>query len=162
VVPPVNQLSLLPAATQTGAGTFGCLVNGQAFVPGGSLFSGSHEQCNYIYTNGGYYFTILTTNQDYNNDVKQVVVETDSLAISEGEILPLKLFSAGNADASYSIIANNINRYETNNSTAGQLIITKFDQSNQIVSGTFYFNSIGVAGDTVKVTDGRFDMLYTR
>ena len=33
IVQPVNELSLLPAATQTGAGTFGCLLNGVAFVP---------------------------------------------------------------------------------------------------------------------------------
>jgi hypothetical protein len=30
---PVNQL---PPATQTGAGTFGCLVNGQAWMPKGN------------------------------------------------------------------------------------------------------------------------------
>lgn len=164
VVPPQSELSKLPAATQTGANTFGCLVNGKAFIPGGSLFSGSHQQCNYIYTNGGYYFTILTTNQDYYNAVKQVQIETDSLTISEGQILILRRLSAGHANAGYAFIGanNNLNSYDTTDTNSGQLTITKFDQVNQIVSGTFYFTAVNIAKDTVKVTDGRFDMHYTR
>jgi len=55
-----------------------------------------------------------------------------------------------------------ITSYVTNSKVSGQLIITKFDQSNQIISGNFYFNAVDFSGDTVKITDGRFDMLYTR
>jgi hypothetical protein len=141
-VQPQSELSKLPPATQTGADTFGCLINGQAFIPGGSLFSGSHKQCNYIYTGGGYYFTILTTHQDYNGLIKQVQVETDSLTISEGQTLILRHLYPGHANAVYAFIGanNNLNSYSTTDTSSGQLTITKFDQVNQIVSGIFYFN----------------------
>ena len=163
-IPPGNQLSLLPPATQTGANTFGCLVNGQAFVPGGSLFSGSHLQCNYIYTSGGYYLNVAASYQSSDNSIKDIDFGTDSLAIVQGQTLTFKISAHGNADALVDLITStgNQNQYITNNAVSGQLTVTKFDQSNQIVSGTFYFNAINNVNDTVKVTDGRFDMPYTR
>ncbi|MDP9048259.1 MAG: DUF6252 family protein [Bacteroidota bacterium] len=161
-VPPVNQLSLLPPPTQTGANTFGCLVNGQAFLPGGPS-SASPLQCNYIYTAGGYYFTILTTNKDNNGLIKQIQIETDSLTIVEGQTFTLKEVVGGNATAVYALAINNtLNTYLTTSTISGQLTITKLDQTHQIVSGTFYFNAVNTVGDIVKVTDGRFDMRYTR
>ena len=39
-----NPIDCLPPATQTGAGTIGCLINGQPFSPGGSQFSGPHNK----------------------------------------------------------------------------------------------------------------------
>jgi hypothetical protein len=63
VVKPADQLSLLPPATQTGARTFGCLVNGLAFVPKNqSIIEGPDMQCNYIFLNGGYYFLVGIVN----------------------------------------------------------------------------------------------------
>ena len=163
VVPPQSELSKLPPATQTGANTFGCLVNGQAFLPGGSVVT-SHLQCNYIYTAGGYHFTVAADNKTGNNVIKNVIIGTDSLMIAQGQTFAFKPFIAGNALALFISIDNsgNQNEYATTNSVSGQLIITKLDEVNQIVSGTFYFNAINSAKDTVKVTDGRFDMHYTR
>ena len=39
----------LPQATQTGAGTFGCTVNGKNFVD-----NSGHFNCYYQYVDGGY------------------------------------------------------------------------------------------------------------
>ena len=159
----VNQLSLLPPVTQTGANTFGCLVNGQALVPGGPLFSMGHTQCNYIYTAGGFNLNVEADNQNSNDFIKQVIVRTESLAVAQGQTLVFKIAHNGNADALYAEITNSLdNIYLTNSLVSGQLTITKLDQTNQIVSGTFYFNAVNSTGDTVKVTDGRFDMPYTR
>jgi hypothetical protein len=162
IVKPVNQLSLLPPATQTGANTFGCLVNGQAFTPNGNVFSGPEIQCNYIHTAGGYHLTVAADNKINSNLIKGVLVGTDSLAITQGQTYSLKSFVAGNAMAWYKIFYQiGEDDYETTNSVLGQLTITKFDPTKEIVSGTFYFNAVNVSGDTVKVTDGRFDMQYT-
>ena len=38
--PPPDPLAQLPAETQTGQGTFGCLLNGQPWTPAGSPFGG--------------------------------------------------------------------------------------------------------------------------
>jgi hypothetical protein len=44
---PVNPIDQLPPATQTGANTAGCLVDGKAFLPKGYIPSGNLV-CNYI------------------------------------------------------------------------------------------------------------------
>ena len=44
---PKTELEKLPPATQTGANTAGCLVNGVAFLPKGYLVTGNLV-CNYI------------------------------------------------------------------------------------------------------------------
>lgn len=164
VIKPADQLSLLPPATQTGANTFGCLVNGAAFLPAGGDFSGPIKQCSYIYTSGGFHFTVAASNKDNNNLIKSIIVGTDSLAIAEGKSFTFKTFISGNADASYLLVtgAGDVNQYITNNTVSGILLITKMDTLKQFVSGTFWFNAVNGTGDVVKVTDGRFDMPYTR
>jgi hypothetical protein len=165
VVKPVNQLSLLPPATQTGANTFGCLVNGQAFVPKNqSILEGPKLQCNYIYIGGGYYFTVGGSNKNSDGTINDIILFTDSLAISGSETIPLRQNINGDAAGEY-LIGNapyyNYS-YFTNGALIGKLNITRFDSIKQIVSGTFYFNVLDHSGDTVKITDGRFDMPYTR
>lgn len=44
----------------------------------------------------------------------------------------------------------------------GILTVKKLDTINQIISGTFWFTAVNSNGDTVKITDGRFDVYYTR
>ncbi len=58
-----NGLDALPLATQEGKGTFGCLVNGEAFTPKGSSFGGPILSSYYQYLNSqtaqGYFFNVL-------------------------------------------------------------------------------------------------------
>jgi hypothetical protein len=160
VVQPVSELSKLPAATQTGANTFGCLINGQAFVPQNrSLLEGPKLQCNYIYTAGGYYFTVGGVNKNSGGITSDVIIFTDSLAIKDGQTIKLADDGRGKAFGEYYLVNP---PYQTNKTLTGELNITKFDTIKQIISGTFYFNVLDNALDTVKITDGRFDMPYTR
>lgn len=171
-IQPVDQLSLLPPATQTGARTFGCLVNGQAFVPNNrSIIEGPDLQCNYIFITGGYYFTVGASkhNNDDGSDTG-LVITTDSLSISQGQAVRLTSSFmhgtygfGGTAGAAYNIFAPaGIYNYYTSANLNGELRITTLDTVKQIVSGTFYFNVLDHNGDTLKITDGRFDMPYTR
>jgi len=160
VIQPVNQLSLLPPATQTGANTFGCLIDGQAFVPKNqSLLEGPKLQCNYIYMAGGYYFTVGGVSKNGGGILSDIIIFTDSLAIGQGQTIELTDNMTGNAVGEYYL---NNPPYYTNKMLTGELSITKFDAIKQIVSGTFYFNVLDNTGDTVKITNGRFDMPYTR
>ena len=44
----------------------------------------------------------------------------------------------------------------------GTLIITRFEPANFIISGTFNFTAKEInTGETVEITEGRFDMQYT-
>ncbi len=162
---PGNPVDQLPPKTQTGANTFGCLINGEVFLPKGPSLS-PILQCAYQYLNTNYsqgYFFQLSVGHKYNtNDVAGIGIYTDSLPIMEG-IFTLGDNQKGNAYALYLRYkeTENINLY-TKSDLPGQLVITKFDEINQIVSGTFWFDVVTSFGDTLKITDGRFDMQFTK
>lgn len=67
---PVAEIDKLPAATQTGANTAGCLVNGKAFVAKGYFPGGSGLICNY---NDGKDFT-LSISENVDNIIRSVII----------------------------------------------------------------------------------------
>ena len=160
-IAPIDQLS---PETQTGKNTFGCLVDGKVFLPKGPSLN-PILQCAYQYLQTNYskgYFFQLGASQRGNKELELLSVSlgTDSLQISSGQSYKLKE-GKGNAGAQVSKYSGyTMEFFLTTNSTEGELFITKLDEINQIVSGTFWFNAVNENGDTVKVTDGRFDMQY--
>jgi hypothetical protein len=40
----------------------------------------------------------------------------------------------------------------------GELVITRLDTVNMILSGTFWFDAMNMVNETVKIRDGRFDL----
>lgn len=70
----------------------------------------------------------------------------------------------GKAYGDYGIYKTGVNpvHYITNKLYTGELNIEKLDSVQQIIYGTFWFNGVNDKGDTVKVTDGRFDMHYVK
>ncbi|MBS1497296.1 MAG: hypothetical protein JSU03_02985 [Bacteroidetes bacterium] len=163
---PDNPVEALPPETQTGANTFGCLINGKVFLPQGQLLSGPFLKCAYQYLNNtyskGYFFQLSASDESNSSDVFGVGIFTDSLALTQG-LFPLIDNQKGNAYGTYFRFnyPSSTTTY-TKNNLPGILTITKFDEINQIVSGTFWFSVIKSPGDTIKVTDGRFDMQFTK
>ena len=159
-----SELSKLPAETHTGARTFGCLLNGKAYLPVRSFFGQPSYQCEYIYMNNGYYFSV-TAGQEYFNprSLTAIFLQTGDLQIKDGDILPLVDFGVlGKAFGSYNdYTTNGVIRYRTNAMVKGELKITFLDLAKQIVAGTFSFDAINEKGDKVEVRNGRFDMQYT-
>lgn len=162
IISPIDQL---PPATQVGANTFGCLINGQAFIPktkgllaGGGGGAPIQSQYMLISANGTAFY--ITARRDMGNgSVDGVSISTDSLRISEGKTLLLtKSSTPGLAAGFYGI---NLASYKTNSNVIGQLTITHLDTIKQIVSATFHFNAVSKRGDTVKITNGRFDVHYS-
>jgi hypothetical protein len=162
---PDNPVDQLPPETQTGANTFGCLVNGQVFKPGGAQLSGGSLSCNYQYLNGGYFFRLVGVN-DNATDRKSIGIFTDSLKITEGTILILeKPFTKSKAYGLYSFSKTQPflrEDYETSEIYKGEIKIKKLDPVNQIVSGTFWFDAVNAAGQKVEIREGRFDVRYTQ
>ena len=168
---PSNPVDQLPPATQTGANTFGCLVNGQVVVihkPFGdvTIDYGSQYQLKYPTVNG-YVFGVSGTDKIDGCQLKTVGLQLDSTQLQEGQTYPLNTGRVMYGKVGYVNTANGCPpspflMYTTTPNVSGQLTITHFDQHNQIVSGTFYFDAIEITkGDTVHVTNGRFDMKYT-
>ena len=163
----LTPLEQLPPATQTGANTFGCVVNGKAFTPKGSSLAGPILQANYqlIYAPSPTGYILGITGRDRSTDeITSISIGFDSLAAEEGKKYQLTTISKGNAGGQYGLYPpiGSYQIFQTNNTATGELWIKRFDLSNQIVSGTFWFDAINSNGQKVEVREGRFDVRYTK
>ncbi len=151
-VAPIDQL---PPATQTGAGTFGCLVNGEPFIDNSGSFN-----CFYQLVGGEYYFHISGTN--FNMIPGGIDIGTIKKPIEEGQIYPLLEEIDGNASAAL-FFQDILETSTTNSDYTGEFSITKLDFINNIVSGTFTFDiKHPTTGERVKIREGRFDSHFTQ
>ncbi len=153
--PTPTPVSQLPPATLTGANTFGCLIDGEVFKPG--LTNNSYN-CFYQLVGGEYYF-LVTANNSKNNITKGIFVGTEKKTISQGQTLNLYERVSGNAWGTYFL---NSDPYTTNIINTGELKITKLDFTNNIVSGTFWYDVKDNQNVIHQIRDGRFDMQFTQ
>jgi hypothetical protein len=158
---PVEQL---PPETQTGANTFGCLIDGQVFIPKGDPFGGPIKKAAYQYVNGRNKF-LVSGSRSTSNEVSSVGVFGDSVQLEvttydlTEKNVPMKFYGQ------YAYIQSGTlgETYTTNTIQRGQLVIKKFDTINQIVSGTFWFDAKNNStGKIVQVREGTFDLPYVR
>jgi len=153
--PPADPVDLLPPATQTGAGTFGCLLDGEVFLPGNTP---NNLDCVYQYVNGGYYFSLQGSKRDSDQNIIRISLNTKKLEIHENEQYNLLENIDQSAYGSYFF---NLDFYYTNQIETGELKITKLDFDNHIVSGTFWFDVMDSDGVVHEIRDGRFDVRFT-
>lgn len=52
-------------------------------------------------------------------------------------------------------------RYTSSNTYNGEIKITKLDKTNQIVSGTFWFDVEDTNGVVQQIREGRFKIIYS-
>jgi hypothetical protein len=157
----------LPPETQEGKNTFGCLVNGEVFKPKGALSGGPALTCYYQHLfpgDSGYVFSISAKDLSNSDKIRRVSVGVGGLKVYEGLSVPLTSGTiTGEGRGEYTD-----NPFEESYSTdptlrgKGVLSITKFDETAQIASGTFWFTAGNPKGDTVRISEGRFDLRYTR
>lgn len=145
----------LPPATVSGAGTFGCLVNEEVWVPDrGTLFV---RNLDYSFNKGS--FNIYARKKNKVSD-QSISVNFNNSIFSTGIYL-LEDNDLNGADFHDS---NRSCFYETdsipNGKNKGQLVISRLDTINRIISGTFEFTSEKQGCRILKVRDGRFDFKY--
>ncbi len=128
---------VLPAETQTGKQTFGCLVNGVVWLPKTSYVSSP-----------------LTASIQF--DILSISVRRDNenMGFSIRNFTDKGIFPLVNND-NYAVSGNAFITYD------GEINITKYDKQLNIISGTFNFNAKDKAGNIINVKDGRFDLNYT-
>ncbi len=162
-----DPVSQLPEATQTGANTAGCLVNGEVFLPKGGGLAGN-KNCFYQYVDGGYHF-MMRFSDFSGDDSSSVRLGTQNATIENGKTYSLNArpFYSNNEDGRgggyeiYTLEPFSETYHSTTNEITGEMTITKLDFENNIVSGTFWFDAINDEGEIVEVREGRFDMQYT-
>lgn len=150
---PVAQIDLLPPATQTGENTFGCLLDGEAFLPGNTQ---NPLDCVYQFVGGEYYFS-LQCNRRIDSYLVRLGCGTEKLQIYESQTYNLEQKSEGNAYGKY-FFETSLN-YTTQMET-GEMTITKLDLENNVVSGTFWYDIKDQDGVVHKIREGRFDMQF--
>ena len=163
----VDPTSQLPAATQTGANTFGCVINGQAWVPNGvsTIPVTRPITGGYLAENIGrpkYTFNIRA-NSDRNSlelYVRSVIAPGRyPLAFDTG------IFGTPSPKnyGLYSIDGPTTDdpdyNYITTSQITGYVDFTVADTVNKRAAGTFEFEGIDFpSGKKVKITGGRFDI----
>jgi hypothetical protein len=151
-----NPVDCLPPKTQTGAGTFGCLINGEVFEPGGSQLSGPTKQAYYKFHDGYFYFGLKGTNKNTN---QLIAIFGNKIFLKENETYSLEKEGEISFNANY-ILNGGLFIYKTSEIHKGEINFSKFDDVNGIASGTFWFDAISEEGEVVEIREGRFDMKY--
>jgi hypothetical protein len=142
----------LPNATQTGANIFACRINGKNWISDKGIF----------HIRGGINNDTLATSADKNESGFELIV------------LIVKGSAKQGANYDFSDTTKALGEFSTNKlcgsqtgtvyryfSTDGSINITRIDPLNKIISGKFNFIAPrGDCNDTLKITDGRFDIHY--
>lgn len=152
----------LTKATQNGANTFSCKINGKVFQPckdeglfgSPSLYGGVSVNAIDI---------ARVTGKCYNTYPQQNISIELSNFHGEGEYL----FSNSNNNGTYTEyipVLPLVHSYKSSYTTTGKVIITKDDRTNFILSGSFEFTAANKdsTNDIVTITDGHFDISYKR
>ena len=152
IILPIQQL---PPPTQVGANTFGCLLDGQPFLPGVGT---NPLDCEYQLVNGDYYFTLQANKKDIFDNFIALGIGTQKLQIFQNQTYSIVEKLDGKTFGLFYF--NTIFNY-TSQIEMGQLTISKLDLTNQIVSGTFWYDVKDSFGVIHQIREGRFDMRFT-
>ncbi|MVN21324.1 hypothetical protein [Mucilaginibacter arboris] len=138
----------LTKATQTGANTFSCKINGKVYVAKTSLLSPGLTG-GLRGAPGRYEFEVEAVVYSSGNNDNYTIGLSSGPGISEG-VYPI---SSGYVDPNTGYYI----RYNPNNATIN---FTHIDYAQHIISGTFSFTAVNTkdANDVIAITDGRFDM----
>ena len=152
-----NLSDQLPPATQTGANTFGCLINDRVFIPGGSTGIGKPNYQVMIdpsYNDGQFSINCYQVIND--NETQFFDFGSDSIK-GVGEY---PLTKGGRLRIAWSSGSCKTNVFDTTSYRYGNLIITRYDLQSGIFSGKFEFTYKPSYCDTIKITGGRFDYKF--
>jgi len=148
----------LPAITNDGRDTFGCFVDGKAFLPSGPLLYGGTLNAVYSLVDGKMSLRIYSKNSK-NGVVQRIDFISKDIELTEGKTYNLqKDAKTDNILAIYQKGENqHVREYYVTSPLNGELHISKLNVEQRILSGTFWFDAKS-EGNTVEVRDGRFDL----
>ncbi len=157
---PADPASQLPPATQTGANTFGCLVNGQVWTPSGNT---GVSNFGVLYEPRPMGANLNIQTYRINKDGRQYI------NLSCGPVTSARTYSLNipvtQGTASYTDTARptQCGSYDSNTPPAyreGRMTITRLDANAGIIAGTFDVTFAQPGCDTLKITQGRFDARF--
>lgn len=155
----------LPAATQTGANTFGLKIDGEFWVPQrfgvaatAPILEARRTGLGGVFINARN-FSFSPTETEFEIFLENVTGPGNYELNRTTNVYP-------HQSGSYAYYVkrriNPINEWITTNQYPGSVTITRFDTTNKIISGTFTFRagSMDSRATPIDVTDGRFDVKF--
>lgn len=142
-----------------GTGGISCLVNGELLRPKGNIFGNRTAKFS-THADGSTILMIGLTNNEERFDglahlfISIYDVDLDNL---EGQTFQLKEENTPDSFA-HLRLGEYDNVFATNAVTTGELKITHYDYDDWVISGTFSFTGVNANGETLEITDGRFDL----
>lgn len=157
----------LPPATQEGKNTAGFLLNGQPWLPKGSVLGSNPSGVNATWNPTSFRPNLTFGFGRYNDgDITDFGFRLPGLhspgTVMLNQPVSLLLGNKNPAHGLYVIHLPSPDRYFlTGPSARGQVIITRFDTVARVVSGTFEAKVKEDGGpDSLTITQGRFDLKF--
>lgn len=150
----------LPAATQTGANTFGAKVNGNLWAPQGF---GSLPANDILEARMSGHDIVINA-RNFASSPNETEFQLTIFNVTAPGVYPLNTnVTHPNGTSSYGYyVKRNItpqDEWVTSATQTGSVTISKIDDVNRVVSGTFQFNAGSLYNTGVlTVTEGRFDV----
>jgi hypothetical protein len=158
--PPPIDYTVLPPITQTGANTFGCLVDGEVWVPRVPLLALTYrdkEATVWEKDNSG--TGLVQTNLV---DVEKGIDNWYVFTFGKTEFMA-KTLCGSEIFANFRTQGGKYYRSDLIKVQTNCVIINKIDSIRNIISGTFNFTLYRDStnlNDKIEITEGRFDLLY--
>ena len=156
-LPPIEQL---PPQTTVGANTAGCLVNGDVLIPKGNNNGPAILRCQYAKRGNEYTFGLFILNKEVTPTKAVRILFSQNYPLPINSSIPLEIPNVENSSWGDYFDDGSFLTYSTSSEFKGELFITSIDESTLQISGTFSFTAVNTQGETVEVTEGRFDMHY--
>ncbi|HET7896787.1 MAG TPA: DUF6252 family protein, partial [Flavisolibacter sp.] len=157
-----KETEILPGETQSGAGTFGAKINGENWGPlkAGILPTAPILEASFAGNNS---FKITARN------FSRTPIETEMQIYLQNITAPGTYPLTQNTDpfpyqtGSYAYyVKRNLNiedEWITSSAATGEVVVTRLDIPNHVISGTFQFTANARYGSApITVTEGRFDV----
>ena len=157
----------LPPITQTGANTFGCLIDGELLIPRngtGTIYGADRGMVLWASGNTQNYDYQEITVHDYKSDTRgRMDIHLINLHQNgEGSfsIKESNCYNQNNANSTINIRCRYNGIWYCSIENSGVLMITRYDYENHIISGTFSFTAQNSEDptDIIEITKGRFDI----
>ena len=156
---------VLPPITQEGKNTFGCKVNGKVWIPYYPCFGLPAGATQLSYEIRPFYDTAILP-MFFSLRAGNNADGGSGFFIGQNSTISDRIFRPGNIMDSILInfTSNTWHGYYNFDSPPGsyprEFLITKLDTVKGIVSGTFAFTLYSDPGDSVVISDGRFDLQF--
>lgn len=150
----------LPEASQTGAGTFGMLLNGSQWRGDGAISINPSSIASYDPTSKGFKISCVVNRLNGTQEKFDLIIN-DLMTPGKYIFGNFRSPKSSYDSTRFWYDDNQVNAFKVKDGLTNSVDISKFDFAKKIVSGTFNVDLENKKSEIIKVTNGRFDLQFT-